>query len=193
MLERYEVKLVLLPYVADKSQLQEAWLQALHDKNIPYRFAHAGQELTLNQLSLKLLAPFITPEAQAAIKRDLNNGSIISRVDFHDLSLLLSGDAEEPAEALLVQHTDPSVLDVDVLKAGHHGSKSSTTAQLLAATTPKVVAISVGAKNTYGHPHENVLERLESYRVFRTDEHGSVQFTYQQKKWLLSCSGICKS
>lgn len=70
-----------------------------------------------------------------------------------------------------------SLPDVDLLIAGHHGSKTSTSTQLLDAVRPETVIISVG-RNSYGHPSEEVLQRLEAYEceVYRTDENGTVIF-----------------
>ena len=68
--------------------------------------------------------------------------------------------------------------ELELLIAGHHGSRHSTCEELLAATTPECVFISVGADNAYGHPHQEVLDRLEAYdcRVYRTDQNGTIIF-----------------
>lgn len=185
VLDRYHVGLVLFPQAAYASQLQSAWLQMLIDRHIPYRFAWAGESLTAGDLRVRVLAPFPDAEDQALIRKNVNEASTTTRVDFSGLSLLLSGDAERAAEHLLVQRTDPRLLDVVVLKAGHHGSKTSTTPELLKATTPGAVVISVGAHNRYGHPSPITLEHLKGIPTWRTDEHGSVRFLYNTGKWFV--------
>lgn len=188
VLDRYRVGLVILPKAAYPTQLQAVWMQKLIDKKIPYRFSWAGEELHLANADIHILAPFPDAEDQALIARNVNEASTTTRIDFAGRSFLLSGDAEKAAEHLLVQRTAPALLDVDVLKAGHHGSKTSTTAELLAATTPHMVAISVGAHNRYGHPTQEVLDRLKDLPVYRTDHVGSIRLIHEHGQWLLSCS-----
>jgi len=207
VLERYEVGMVLLPYASHTSQLQEAWLQKIIDKNVPYRFTWTGQHLTVGDMDFQVLGPIDSPAAQAAVKADLNNASLVMRVDYCPegttprsptrpvggigevgscLSLLLTGDAEARAERLMLESIRKELLDVDVLKIGHHGSKSSTTAALLAATTPAAAVISVGADNRFGHPSEIVLQRLSEIPIWRTDEDGSIKFIHTRDQWLIS-------
>ncbi len=202
VLERYKVGLVLFPQAAYGSQLATTWLQELIDRRIPYRFAWAGQELQLDGVRVSILAPFADAEGQALVKKNINEASTTTRIDFPAgggagaLSFLMSGDAEAPAEKLLVEKYKGSgtlslgfltpSLDVDVLKAGHHGSKTSTTPELLAAASPSAVVVSVGADNRYGHPHPTVMERLKDFQVWRTDQSGSVRFANSMGKWLVA-------
>ncbi len=188
VLERYEVGLVLLPRVTHTSQLQETWLQMIQDRNIPYRFAWTGQKLTAGDMMFQILGPFNTDAARAASKADLNNASVMTRVDFHKMSFLLTGDAEKRVETMLVSNTNPNLLDVDILKAGHHGSNSSTHEQLIRAASPHAAVISVGTENKFGHPREEVLNRLGSIPIWRTDYSGSVRFIYDGKQWLAATS-----
>jgi competence protein ComEC len=188
ILERYEVGLVLLPKVAHSSQLQETWLQMIQDKNIPHRFAWTGQKLTAGDMAFKILGPFNTDAAQAAIKSDLNNASVITRIDFRDMSFLLTGDAEKRVESMLVSNTDSALLNVDILKAGHHGSNSSTHSPLIQAASPHAVVISVGDDNKFDHPRQEVLNRLGNIPLWRTDHNGSISFVHTGDQWLLKSS-----
>lgn len=185
VLERYKVGLVLFPEVAYNSNLYREWLKQVQERNIPYRFSEAGEELKFQNMNVRILAPFTDEAAKTMARANVNNGSTTTHVDFAGMSFLLSGDAERPAERMLISRTAPGLLDIDVLKAGHHGSKTSTTQELLNATTPKSVAISVGRNNRYGHPSQEVLTRLANLPVFRTDQSGSVRFTYVGDTWLL--------
>lgn len=183
MLSRYQVKLVLLPNAAAQSGLFQSFLQQLEDKHIPYRFAWAGQEVTVGEAKIHVLAPFDTATARAITRTDINNASTAVRVDMHGISFFLSGDAEQVAEQLLITNTQPDLLDIDVLKAGHHGSNTSTHQVLLDATRPVAAVISVGKDNQFGHPHLATLQRLAGLPVFRTDEHGAVSFFYDGAAW----------
>lgn len=108
---------------------------------------------------------------------DLNNESLVIRFDYGESSFLFTGDQEADAEEdLLASGAD---VDADILKAGHHGSSTSSSAAFLAAVSPEAAVIECGEGNEYGHPHLEVLERLEaaSVNVYRTDLDGSVVVT----------------
>ncbi len=202
VLERYEVQLVLLPEISHDSQLYKEWLTRLqHSKDqgeTEYRFASQGQKLEAGDLVIEILGPS-AEVINATRPGKTNNASVITRADFHQLSFLLTGDAEAGIESALVRKYDPlppqtadspfirgrKLLNVDVLKAGHHGSKTSTSQVLLDAVSPSAVVISVGADNSYGHPHPIVLSRLANYQTWRTDQHGSVKFIRTDDQWLL--------
>lgn len=187
VLERYDVELVLMPRVPHTSKLYAEWLRQVRElleaRHIQYRFAWEGQRLQLGDAVIDVVSPLAGTDLAAG--RSTNNASVVTRVTFHDLTFLLTGDIEVPVERQLVQH-QPSQLDVTVLKAGHHGSRTSTSEQFLRATTPAAVIISAGANNTYGHPHEDVLARLAGMEIFRTDQLGSIRFRYADGQWLQS-------
>ena len=104
-----------------------------------------------------------------------NDASVVLRVVYGEFSALLTGDAPAAVEDALVRRWG-AALESEVLKAGHHGSSTSTTNGLLRATGAELALISAGRGNRYGHPHPGVLARLDSagVRVLRTDVHGSV-------------------
>lgn len=196
VLERYNLELVILPQVSHTSQLQAAWLTHIQDalakKHTQYRFAVAGQRIELDDLTLDVLHPGVGE----TFGKKTNNASVTLRGNYcaagpttrsQCISFLLTGDAEAVIERQLVQKSG-SMLDVDVLKAGHHGSKTSTSPEFLAATSPSTVVISVGRDNQYGHPYPDVLERLKKYQVWRTDERGSVRFVQEKGTWLISAN-----
>jgi competence protein ComEC len=113
---------------------------------------------------------------------DANNNSVVTRLTYGQVSLLLPGDIEAEVEQQLVGARRDTSLRSTVLKVPHHGSCSSTTQRFLDTVDPEVVVISVGADNRFGHPCEEVLERLEaraeqgrSVPVYRTDEQGAVE------------------
>lgn len=109
---------------------------------------------------------------------DRNESSVVLMVRAGAVSFLLTGDAEERAEADLVASFAPDELRAAVLKAGHHGSSTSTTMPLLAAVRPAHAVISCGRGNRYGHPAPSVLARLDEWgaRAWRTDLHGTISF-----------------
>ena len=137
-------------------------------------------------MSFEILSPW--PELIQGLHGTTNNGSIVMRAEVDNVSFLLTGDAEMPVERALIEKDVRNHLDVDVLKVGHHGSKTSTSPEFLNATTPNLAAISVGANNSYGHPTQQVLNLLRSIPIVRTDKSGSIRLTYANQGWLLSCT-----
>ena len=105
-----------------------------------------------------------------------NDDSLVIRITFGRRSVLLTGDLEAPLERVLVR--EGRGLGATLLKVGHHGSRTSTTAPFLARVGPRLAVVSVGASNPWGHPDPEVLGRLAAAgaRVYRTDRDGAVRF-----------------
>jgi competence protein ComEC len=140
---------------------------------ISVRWFRAGDAFAWGGAQAEVLAPeagYANPGVA------VNNDSLVLRLAFGHVSVLLEGDAEAPSEAAMLanQRIVPSTL----LKIGHHGSKTSTTPDFLAAVAPQEAVISVGRHNTFGHPRTEVLGRLEAahVRTFRTDRQGAETF-----------------
>lgn len=105
-----------------------------------------------------------------------NNVAIILMVEYKHKIFLFTGDVEQDAELKLLEYME---LNSDVLKVGHHGSKTSTSDELLNSVTPEYAVISCGVNNSYGFPNEEVLKKLEDCgaKIYRTDLHGDITFT----------------
>ena len=132
----------------------------------PARFAYGGTEI-------EVLAPF--PDYVPA-DTPKNNDSLVLRVRFGRHSFLLGGDAERQIEGRMLDANE--LAPIDVLKVSHHGSRTSSTEAFLSAVRPTFAVISVGLDNSYGHPNQDVLDRLEEHHagVLRTDRDGLVTF-----------------
>lgn len=109
-----------------------------------------------------------------------NNRSIVLHAVIEEVAFLFNGDLEEEGEKRLI--SDYPVLSADILKAGHHGSRTSTTEEFLQHVSPKAVLISAGRNNLYGHPHGEVISRLEEQgiAVYRTDLQGAVEISVKR-------------
>ncbi len=130
-----------------------------------------GEAFDWDGVAGRVLWPDTSEEAPAA----KNNDSLVLRVEHGRMALLLPGDIEAAVERELLNDGDP--LAAEFLKVAHHGSKSSTGADWLAAVAPRTAAISVGENNPFGHPHPDVLERLRAAGVIvlRTDRDGAIR------------------
>jgi competence protein ComEC len=171
VLERYQVgTLVTNGAPADNDATYSALLDMAAARGTQLHIASPGEALALGGATLTILHP------DAAYESDGTNGrSIVARLVYGDLSVLLTGDAEEAAEAWLLRSGAP--LASTVLKAGHHGSNGSSSAPFLNAVQPMVAVISAGRDNNFGHPHPAVLARLEAAgaTIVRTDESGTLE------------------
>lgn len=145
-------------------------LEAIAEKGVKVRKAEVGLSFDFDDVKIKVLGPVAEYE-------DLNDMSVVLRVEYKENSFLFMGDAETSAEkGLLMQNEE--ALDADVLKVGHHGSKTSTSAKFLEAVDPRYGVICVGEGNSYGHPTPAIIKRLQDAGVviYRTDESGSIVF-----------------
>lgn len=117
---------------------------------------------------------------------DLNNCSLILRLDFGRNSFLFTGDAESTAEQDLLQ--SGADLSADLLKVGHHGSSTSSSIDFLRAVRPDFAVISCGTSNDYGHPHQAALDRLAAIgcQTLRTDLSGTIIITSNGRQ--ITCS-----
>jgi len=116
----------------------------------------------------------LAPGDDVVATGNTNNASIVIRLTYGVVSFLLTGDAEEDEETwILDQGSD---VRTQILKVSHHGSKSGTSEAWLNAVSPEVAVISVGADNRYGHPSDQVLERLarRKIKIYRTDQQGTI-------------------
>ena len=157
------------------SHLDEA-LEAAAREEIRVEAFGAGDRIVAAGLEMEVLHPGAETYARSAE----NNGSLVLAFRLAGRRVLLAGDVETAAEAdLLARGGD---LSADVLKVPHHGSRTSTTPELLSAVSPRVALLSVGRRNRFGHPSAEVVERLASSgaTTFRTDRHGDVALLFRE-------------
>lgn len=164
--------------------MQEAELSGETDAAALYRLKTAAKEngvataepyidmqISVGAVSVTVIGPV------AGYAGNENNLSLILRIETEALSFLITGDAEEDCEKDMLSEYGEG-LKADVLKAGHHGSKTSTTEEFLSAVSPEYVVFSAGRGNTFGHPAEEVLSRVNAFgsRILRTDYNGNITF-----------------
>jgi competence protein ComEC len=176
VVERYRLGLVLDSCSEGDSLLAEEWWRRASVLDTPVRCAAAGQVLSLGDGTLlEILGPSAMPLFGTGADIDKNGVGIL--VSYWEMAFLLGADVGAEAERQLV-HRQPARLQSQVLKVPHHGSNTSSTAQFLAAVAPCAAVISVGADNAYGHPHDDVLQRLDErgVAVFTPRDSGTIEF-----------------
>lgn len=134
--------------------------------------ARRGQKIFLaDDIYLDILSPLTVPTG-----RDTNDGSVIAKLTYSQTNFLFTGDASTKIELSLLNQLSPAVLDVDVLKAGHHGSKTSSAPSFVDTVSPIYAIISAGKDNRYGHPHAQTLQTLRAAgaAILSTAESGTI-------------------
>lgn len=176
VLARYRVSLVLMPARGTDSPQAERFADAIaREPNASGRVALSGLRIHLGDGAY---ADVLYPDENAATLRETNDASVMLRVVYGETEFLLTGDAPTWAEERVVRAYGEG-LKSDVLKAGHHGSRTSTGDALLAAADPAYVVVSAGRDNPYGHPHEEVVARVRASgaTLLSTIDSGMITFS----------------
>ena len=154
------------------SKTYENMLTTIDKKNIPFMTPKRGDKIDFSSgIDVQVLNPGST-----YFTDDVNQNSVVLKVTDGKVTFLLMGDAGLEAESAIMK--DGYDVNADILKVGHHGSRTSSGASFISAVSPAVSVIEVGAGNDYGHPHQETLERLQKVsKVYRTDLDGTITIT----------------
>lgn len=179
VLKEYDVLNVYMCKKASTSTTYKNLLDAIDNEGCE---KHIGDLSAGDYLNLSTTENFRVLSVDSKTKNDANSASIVIRMSCESYSFLFTGDAPEKVEKEMLKNYSEE-LDVDVLKVGHHGSSTSSSEGFLQVVTPSVSVISCGTGNSYGHPHEEALKRLETYSdaIIRTDLTGAYSFTSSGK------------
>ncbi len=172
VLKRYKVENILWTGVVKDTAEYEEWKRLIKEEGANIIIAELGQKINLGQdIYLSVLHPFENLEGKQV--KDFNDTSIVVKLVFNDKSFLFTGDISQKVEKQLEN------VDADILKAAHHGSKSSSCLEFIQSVSPEKVVISVG-NNSYGHPSEEVLQLFEQsgIQVLITKELGDIRFAF---------------
>ena len=153
------------------SQLYDRVLVLCREKQIELHHADPGEIYQIGELKISYLYP---TEKIGYSSNNVNNSSITLKIDHGDNSVLFVGDIEKEGESWLVKI--PKIIESDVIKIGHHGSRTSSTIQFCNSVSAKYGIISVGKNNKFNHPSDLILKRWDSIgtQLFRTDQSGAV-------------------
>ncbi|MBI2634196.1 MBL fold metallo-hydrolase [Candidatus Peregrinibacteria bacterium] len=177
VLKRYDVENVLLNGVEYKNSYYDELLREIISQNTGIFVADAETDFTFGQVLVDVIYPFDQLLLEAF--EEVNDTAIAVRIVYKDTIILLTADLEAEAEKQLVE--SGVNLKADIFKAGHHGSKTSSTLSLLGKVRPEITVIQSGEDNRYGHPHKEALERLKLAGVKtirRNDLEGRIEFEF---------------
>lgn len=180
ILKRYKVDMVLTSEVGGETQEYKNLITLIEKKDIPLYSVRQGMILDLSpDESFTILFP-----DRDVRDWETNAGSVVGVFKSGERSILFTGDSPAPIEQYLAA-TIPDQLDVDILKLGHHGSRTSTTAALLKVATPSLALVSAGKNNSYGHPHKEVTDLLKQFFIsfVSTQQEGTVLLETDGSTW----------
>lgn len=169
VIESLDIGAVYMPKVSHTSKTFENLLLSIREKGLTIQSAKAGVSL---EPEADVTITFLAPVGEQY--QELNDYSAVMHLAYGETSFLFTGDAETVSEKDILINSGN--LDADVLKVGHHGSSTSSHQNFLDAVSPRYAVISCGEGNSYGHPHDEVLNRLENMqtKLYRTDQNGTV-------------------
>lgn len=177
VLDRYQVNAFLEPGIPDKTTTFDHLLETVaKEPGLRHGLVRRGMRLHLGGGAY---ADVLFPDRDESMQKETNDGSVVLHLVYGETSFMLTGDLPSTFEDYLVGlDGSDGLLESDVLKAGHHGSKYSTDSLWLAAVTPKVVVVSAGKGNSYGHPAPETVTRIEKSgaRMVSTIEQGTIEF-----------------
>ena len=166
---RYDVDTLVYPLCDDGSENMNYLFDACDERGVSYLNPNPMDTLTLGDATFTVLSP--EPYAEYG---NLNNNSIVLKMEYGNTNWLFMGDAEKEVEKELLNQDIN--LSADVLKCGHHGSSTSSDVSFINAVSPEVAVISCGKNNDYGHPHRETLSTLNKreIEIYRTDQLSSI-------------------
>lgn len=183
IMEEIKVGEVIISKQIENTENFQKFKQIITDKKIKVKVVNKGDRISIEK---NLYFDIIWPNNNDFILENaLNNNSIVCKISYNNFSMLFTGDIEEQAEVKILQEYEDNIkiLKSEILKVAHHGSKTSTTIEFLKAVNPKVALIGVGKNNKFGHPSNEVIQRLEekNTKKYRTDEMGEITIKVNKK------------
>lgn len=181
IISEFEVGKVIAPRVSEDmtptTKTYERFLQALKDKSLKLTAAKPDTTYTLSSTAVSAAEkspPKFEVLAPVKVYDDLNNYSVVIKLTYGTTSYLFTGDAEKEAELDILENG--ADVDADVLKVGHHGSSTSSCDEFYEAVSPEICVIQCGEGNSYGHPHKETIDTINSSgaKVYRNDTDGTV-------------------
>lgn len=178
-MEKMHVKQAIICKQGSDSENYHKFLKLSQKRKTKIKYAKMGDKINIdNELYLDILWP---NEHKMISQNNLNNNSIVCKLNYKKTKILFTGDIEEIAEKeILKQYSHNSIaLQANILKIAHHCSKTSNTEQFLNTVMPRIALIGVGRDNKFGHPSDGVIDRLKSLKtkIYRTDRMGEIFIT----------------
>ncbi len=172
ILKNYKVSTVFEPGTSNVSKTYQNLENEIKKQNIKDVLVKRGMRLDIGGGAY---IDILFPDRDVS-SWSTNDGSIVARLVYGNTSVMLTGDATKMTEQIVMAENSPSKLKSNILKVGHHGSHTSTSAEFIQEVAPAYALISDGKNNKYGHPHQETLDTLNNFgtKIFRTDLLGTI-------------------
>ncbi len=176
IIDEFKVRRVISSGFFHSTKTNEKLLKKIADTNTPAQVARRGDKFEFGSAKIRVYHP---AKDASPSRQHVNDFSVVVRLSYDDIDFLFTGDAEHPSERAMMEAVKLGLiptLESEVLKAGHHGSRTASGGRFLDTVDPKVMVISCGQKNRYGHPHAETLQNINSkgIKLLRTDVNASV-------------------
>ena len=174
VLEELRVEKVIIGKQCETSENYQRFLEIINKRQIFVKRVEKGDKINIEK---NVQISVLFPDTNLISENSLNNNSLVFKFVHKDFSVLFTGDIEQIAEERLVKiYSKSDLLRATILKIAHHGSKTSSIQEFLELVQPKIALIGVGENNLYGHPNEEIIERLKDIgaKIYRTDEDGEI-------------------
>ena len=181
ILEELKVEKVCISKQEEDSENYQKFLNIVKEKNIQVLVVKIGDKIVLDK---NLYFDILWPKDKQIEENKLNNNAIVMKLNYNNFSMLFTGDIEKKAEEeILKTYKNSKMLESDILKVAHHGSKTSTTDEFLNKVKPKIALIGVGKDNMFGHPSNTTIEKLEkmNIKIYRTDLNAEISICVNDK------------
>ena len=181
ILEELKVEKVCISKQEEDSENYQKFLNIVKEKNIQVLVVKIGDMIVLDN---NLYFNVLWPKDKQIEENKLNNNAIVMKLNYNNFSMLFTGDIEKKAEEeILETYKNSKILESDILKVAHHGSKTSTTDEFLNKVKPKIALIGVGKDNMFGHPSNTTIEKLEkmNIKIYRTDLNAEISICVNDK------------
>ena len=174
ILEELKVEKVCISKQEEDSENYQKFLNIVKEKNIQVLVVKIGDKIVLDK---NLYFDILWPKDKQIEENKLNNNAIVMKLNYNNFSMMFTGDIEKKAEEEIIEtYKNSKILESDILKVAHHGSKTSTTDEFLSRVKPKIALIGVGKDNMFNHPSNTTIEKLENMgiKIYRTDLNGEI-------------------
>lgn len=183
LVNEIKVKNIIIGKQFENTENYKKFIEIVKKKHIKVNVVEQGVKFNIEK---NIFFDVLWPNSMQEISENvINNNALVCKLNYKNFTMLFTGDIEEKAEKILVSnYKNTNILESKILKVAHHGSNTSSTQEFLELVKPKIALIGVGKNNTFGHPNDEVIERIKTFgaQIYRTDEDGEIEILVNRKQ-----------
>ncbi len=181
VLQKIRVKQIIIGKQFEESKNYKKFIEIIKNKKTKIKVMQKNEKINIEK---NIYFDVIWPDEKNVIgENNLNNNSLVLKLNYKNFSILFTGDIEKEAEQKILESINNKILKSTVIKIAHHGSKTSSTQEFIQKVNPQIALIGVGEKNKFGHPSDKTIQLLKSIncKIYRTDEMGEITLKINSK------------